>query len=108
MTLEAIRAVDVGSWFGDGFVGQGIPTLAEVLQLSRGRIKLYIELKPLGDNAEGVADGDASARDALLPLAALKTALVDFPVLLISEATAAELLAVVCAARDRGSTDPCI
>ncbi|MEA3250744.1 MAG: glycerophosphodiester phosphodiesterase family protein [Pseudomonadota bacterium] len=56
MTLEAIRAVDVGSWFGDGFVGQGIPTLAEVLQLSRGRIKLYIELKPLGDNAERLAD----------------------------------------------------
>ncbi len=56
MTLEAIRQIDVGSWFGDGFSGQRIPTLAEVLQLSRGRSNLYIELKPVGDNAERLVD----------------------------------------------------
>lgn len=56
MTLEAIRQVDVGSWFGDAYVGQGIPTLAKVLQLSRGRSNLYIELKPVGDNAERLVD----------------------------------------------------
>lgn len=56
MTLEAIRQVDVGSWFGDSHVGQGIPTLAEVLRLSRGRSNLYIEIKPVGGNTGKLVD----------------------------------------------------
>ncbi|MCP1359432.1 glycerophosphodiester phosphodiesterase family protein [Halomonas sp. BBD45] len=46
MTLAEVKEVDVGSWFGDTFAGQPIPTLDEVLRLTRDRIKLYIELKP--------------------------------------------------------------
>ncbi|SFH45923.1 glycerophosphodiester phosphodiesterase family protein [Modicisalibacter xianhensis] len=46
MTLEEVKEVDVGSWFGEVFAGQPIPTLDEVLRLTRDRIKLYIELKP--------------------------------------------------------------
>ncbi|MEC9484234.1 MAG: glycerophosphodiester phosphodiesterase family protein, partial [Halomonas sp.] len=54
MTLEEVRQVDVGSWFGDAFAGEGIPTLNEALELTRGRIKLYIELKPTGDNMQAL------------------------------------------------------
>jgi glycerophosphoryl diester phosphodiesterase len=53
MRLDEVKEVDVGSWFGDTFAGQPIPTLDEVLRLTRGRINLYIELKP--------APGDAQA-----------------------------------------------
>lgn len=38
--------VDVGSWFGDPFIGERIPGLDEVLAAVRGRATLMIELKP--------------------------------------------------------------
>jgi glycerophosphoryl diester phosphodiesterase len=47
-TLEELRAVDVGSWFGHGFADQRIPTLEEVLSLSKNRIGVNIELKYYG------------------------------------------------------------
>jgi glycerophosphoryl diester phosphodiesterase len=43
-----VRKLDVGSWFGPAFAGERVPTLAEVIDLSRGRIKLNIELKFFG------------------------------------------------------------
>lgn len=46
MTLEELREVDVGSWFGDAFVGARIPTLAEAFEAVRGRSALMIDLKP--------------------------------------------------------------
>ncbi|MGF7048285.1 glycerophosphoryl diester phosphodiesterase [Paenibacillus sp. DS2015] len=46
MTLEEISAQDAGSWFGDSFKGERIPTLAELLELLRERDTiLNIELK---------------------------------------------------------------
>jgi glycerophosphoryl diester phosphodiesterase len=42
---DQVRKLDVGSWFGPAFIGERVPTLAEVINLSRGRIKLNIELK---------------------------------------------------------------
>jgi glycerophosphoryl diester phosphodiesterase len=42
------RKLDVGGWFGPAFVGERVPTLAEVIDLSRGRIKLNIEMKFYG------------------------------------------------------------
>lgn len=45
MTLEEVSQLDAGSWFGDEFIDTRIPTLEEVLQLSKGRIKLNIEIK---------------------------------------------------------------
>src|SRR5262249_24099364 len=36
------------SWFDASFAGERVPTLAEVIQLARGRIKLNIELKFFG------------------------------------------------------------
>lgn len=40
-----ISKLDAGSWFSDDFVGEKIPSLKEVMDLSRGKLKLNIELK---------------------------------------------------------------
>ncbi|WP_275287813.1 glycerophosphodiester phosphodiesterase family protein [Halomonas elongata] len=43
---SALEAIDVGSWFGDPFVGARIAGLDEALKRVRGRAHLMIELKP--------------------------------------------------------------
>lgn len=48
-TLEQLRALDAGSWFGTDFTGEGVPTLEEALSAARGRIPLMLELKSGGD-----------------------------------------------------------
>ena len=45
MTFAELRKLDAGSWFSEEFRGEQVPTLAEVLQLVNGRVKLLIELK---------------------------------------------------------------
>ncbi|SHF12638.1 glycerophosphoryl diester phosphodiesterase [Modicisalibacter ilicicola DSM 19980] len=55
MTLEEARQVDVGSWFGDAYTDERIPTLDEVIDMARGRIKFYIELKPARGDEEALA-----------------------------------------------------
>lgn len=47
-TLEQLRQVDIGSWFGPEFADQRVPSLEEVLELSRDRIGVNIELKYYG------------------------------------------------------------
>ncbi|WP_083582020.1 glycerophosphodiester phosphodiesterase family protein [Halomonas aestuarii] len=42
----SLDAFDVGSWFGDPFIGERIPGLEEALATVRGRAWLLIELKP--------------------------------------------------------------
>ena len=44
-TLDEIRQLDAGSWFGDAFAGTKILTLTEVIEAARGRIGLFIETK---------------------------------------------------------------
>jgi glycerophosphoryl diester phosphodiesterase len=49
-TLEEIRALDAGSWFGsagpDSFAGERVPTLDEILVFSREQdINFYLEIK---------------------------------------------------------------
>jgi glycerophosphoryl diester phosphodiesterase len=44
-TLAELQRLDAGAWFDPRFAGEKIPTLAEVLVLTRGRIALNIELK---------------------------------------------------------------
>ena len=46
--LDYLRSLDAGSWFSPEFKGEGIMTLAEVLELCQGKIKLNIEIKPTG------------------------------------------------------------
>jgi len=45
LTLSQVKELDVGKKFNAEFAGERIPTLAEVIRLSRGKIQLNIELK---------------------------------------------------------------
>ena len=59
LTLAEARKVDLGRRFSPKFAGERIPTLAEVIELARGKIKLQIELKYYGKDrglAAKVAD----------------------------------------------------
>lgn len=44
-TLAGLRALDAGSWFGAIFVGQRLPTFAEVLERYKGRVHIHTEIK---------------------------------------------------------------
>jgi glycerophosphoryl diester phosphodiesterase len=50
-TLKALQQLDAGSWFNPVFAGERIPTLKEVLDVTRGRIRLNIEIKK-GDHGK--------------------------------------------------------
>ena len=50
--LEDLQRLDVGSWFGPQFRGETIPTLSDVLELTRDRVKLNIEIKMDGSPVE--------------------------------------------------------
>ncbi len=44
-TLEEIRRLDAGSFYSQKYAGTRVPTLREVLQLAKGRIQLYLDMK---------------------------------------------------------------
>ena len=46
MTLEEVRQADAGSWFSSSFTGERIPTLRELLDLTKGKVITVIEIKP--------------------------------------------------------------
>jgi glycerophosphoryl diester phosphodiesterase len=48
-TLQELKMLDAGKWFGEDFNGEPIPTLKEVLTLVSGRMKLNIEIKISGN-----------------------------------------------------------
>jgi len=45
MNYGELKDIDVGSWFAPEFSSERIPTLQQVIDVARGRIKLNIELK---------------------------------------------------------------
>src|SRR5262245_55327989 len=47
-TLAEIAALDAGSWFGPAFVGERVPTLAQVL--AAVPLAVNVELKPIGED----------------------------------------------------------
>jgi len=47
-TMSELQTLDAGSWYGPEFTGERIPTLEEVLDLTRGRLILNIEMKRHG------------------------------------------------------------
>lgn len=51
-SLEQIRDIDVGRWFAPAFAGEGVPTLAEVLDECAGRARVLIELKYYGHDEQ--------------------------------------------------------
>lgn len=48
LTLDELRHLDAGLWFGRQFAGERIPTLEEALEVCAGRAWLFVELKPGG------------------------------------------------------------
>jgi glycerophosphoryl diester phosphodiesterase len=48
-TLEELRALDAGAWFGPQFAGERIPTLKEILEFAlEADVVFYLEVKPAG------------------------------------------------------------
>ena len=55
-SLQELKKRDAGAWFGSRFFGERIPTLKEVLELTRGKIPIHIELKEGGLGQYTVTD----------------------------------------------------
>ncbi len=51
MTLDELTRLDAGSWFGERFAGERIPTLDAVFEAMAGRCGLNVELKADGIEA---------------------------------------------------------
>ena len=45
MTLQQLRALDIGSAVGSQWKGTRIPTLEEILELAKGKVGIYLDLK---------------------------------------------------------------
>jgi glycerophosphoryl diester phosphodiesterase len=56
LTVAQLTRLDAGSWFDPRFGAERIPTLAQVLECVRGRLKVNIEIKPEAVEAHGPAD----------------------------------------------------
>lgn len=56
LTLETLGLLDAGSWFDPRFKGERLPTLAQVLDLAKGRIRVNIEIKPEAFDVHDSAD----------------------------------------------------
>lgn len=54
LTLDALRRLDAGGWFGPGWTGERIPLFDEVLDLVRGRALLKVEIKNDPSPAGGI------------------------------------------------------
>jgi len=50
--LVAIQQQDIGSWFAPEFAAERVPTLEQVLEETRGRVRLMIELKYYGHDQQ--------------------------------------------------------
>ncbi len=50
VTLAEVRKLDAGTWFDPRYKGERIPTFREILELAKGRISVFLDLKD-GDDA---------------------------------------------------------
>lgn len=55
-TLAQLGRLDAGSWFDPRFNAERLPTLAQVLDVAKGRLMVNIEIKPDVFEPEGPAD----------------------------------------------------
>lgn len=55
MTLEEVKVLDAGSWKGQQFAGERVPTLGEALDLADGRGELNLEIKVRGSSGPYVS-----------------------------------------------------
>jgi len=51
-TLAQLKRYDVGSWFDPKFAAERFPSLAETLDLAKGKIGVYIEIKNSDDDTD--------------------------------------------------------
>ncbi|MFC1826638.1 glycerophosphodiester phosphodiesterase family protein [Thermodesulfobacteriota bacterium] len=51
-TLKDLEEIDIGSWFGPEFSAERVPTLAKVLEETRGQVRVLIELKYYGHDQQ--------------------------------------------------------
>jgi len=49
LTLEEIKQLDAGSWFGEEFAGEQVPTLKEALNMIHGKMECIIDIKSKND-----------------------------------------------------------
>jgi glycerophosphoryl diester phosphodiesterase len=56
MTLAEVRKLDAGRWFDRRFAGTGVPTLDDVLDWSKGRLGILIEMKNYPERAPAFVD----------------------------------------------------
>ncbi|MBW7477005.1 glycerophosphodiester phosphodiesterase [Paenibacillus oenotherae] len=56
-TAAAMSRIDAGRWYGRRFAGEGVPLLEQVLQETKGRCRLNIELKTYGGLYPGLEQG---------------------------------------------------
>jgi glycerophosphoryl diester phosphodiesterase len=54
-SLEQLQQLDAGGWFSPDFVGESLPTLAEVLSAFSGKLRLNLELKEFSAGVEVLA-----------------------------------------------------
>ena len=59
-TLEEIKQMDAGSWFGPEFAGERIPTLEELVDAVGQRLLLNLELKTAAMRANGLEEAVAA------------------------------------------------
>jgi glycerophosphoryl diester phosphodiesterase len=48
MTVQQLKQLDAGSWFGPEFAGETVPILDEVMEIARDKMILYFDLKVTG------------------------------------------------------------
>ncbi|WP_195269825.1 glycerophosphodiester phosphodiesterase [Eubacterium sp. 1001713B170207_170306_E7] len=53
-TYDALKNIDIGSWFSPEFSGERLMTLDEAIETCRGKVKMNIELKPTSHDHEFV------------------------------------------------------
>ncbi len=56
MTLEQVKQLDAGSWKGEKFAGERVPTLKEALAVTKGKLRLVVEIKDAGVVEQVAAD----------------------------------------------------
>lgn len=55
-TMAELKSFDAGSWYGHRWAGERIPELGEVLEHTRGRLRLNIELKEFHGDERALAE----------------------------------------------------
>jgi glycerophosphoryl diester phosphodiesterase len=78
-TLPELKRLEAGAWFSSAFAGERIPTLGEVLELGRGRVRFELELRTpsepfltrlFAELAQYGVEGDTELTSPHLPLLA--------------------------------------